>query len=202
MLQRTFATEATTRILNALRESPGLSPELIAERAFIGRSTLSGGGYLKKMKEAGLIHISGWQRNGSGSFSTPQYSAGAGEDLPRPKFTRLSRQSPGILRLYKAIEEFGPLDYRQAAKLACLAECSVKNGGYLETLVAQKKIRIVEWRPGKRGSLYPLYEVGSARSVPPPETLAPTPGLRELRRYASPAARSLVAQLQSSLPAP
>ncbi len=65
---------AAERILATLRRAPGLTKEEIAERAYVSVSTLSGGGYLKALRCEGLVFISGWQRNGSGGFTTPLYS--------------------------------------------------------------------------------------------------------------------------------
>src|SRR5512140_1088670 len=110
-------SRAVQRIVDVLRRSPGLSKEEIAERAFVGAATLSGGGYLKSMKEAGLIHVSGWARNASGGFTTPLYSAGASADCERPQVTAQNRAAPGMERVLDAIRLNGPLDYREAAAI-------------------------------------------------------------------------------------
>jgi len=192
---------AVTRILKALRDNPGLSREQIAERAFVARTTLSGGGYLKMMKDARLIHISGWQRNGSGSFSTALYSAGHKTDMPQPKVCALNRQAPGMLRLLRSIEENGPVDYRQAAKIAELSINTVKTAGYLKALVAQRKIHIVEWRRSRRGAMCPLYEAGPGKNAERPETPSNAERLRIYRRRAIPPGTStLAAQLRAVAP--
>jgi len=165
-------SRAVQRILDALRETPELSKDQIAERAFVGKTTLSGGGYLKAMKESGLIHISGWERNGSGGFSTPLYRAGPGADYPRPKVTVQNRNAPGMARILAAVQEFGPLDYRQVARIAELSPNTVKNAGYLDALVAQKKIHIVEWRRSRNGPMRPVYDAGPGRDAPQPQALS------------------------------
>jgi hypothetical protein len=189
---------SATRILQALRDNPGLSRTQIAERAFVAQTTLSGGGYLKAMKERGQIHISGWLRNGSGSFSTPLYSAGSNEDMPQPKVSALTRQAPGMLRLLKSIEEHGPIDYRQAAKIAELSINTVKTAGYLKALVTQRKIHIVEWRHNRRGAMCPLYEAGPGKNAARPEVPSRAERLRTYRRRTSPGtATSLAGQLKA-----
>ncbi|MDD5248319.1 MAG: hypothetical protein PHY45_05010 [Rhodocyclaceae bacterium] len=160
-----------SRIVNVLVQSPGLSKEEIAERAFVGAATLSGGGYLKTMKEAGLIHVSGWARNASGGFTTPLYSAGKSADCARPQVTGHNRAAPGMLRLLEAVRDFGPLDYREAAKRAGLSPNTVKNAGYLELLVAQEKLHIDAWRRGRNGPMRPVYGFGPGAAAPRPPAL-------------------------------
>lgn len=165
-------SKAIQRVLQTLRDTPGLSRQEIAERAFVGASTLSGGGYLKSMKAARLIHVSGWARNATGGFTTPLYSAGAGDDCAQPKVTTRTRAAPGMALLLDAIRDFGPIDYRRAAKIAGLSSSTAKNAGYLHALVAQRQIHIAEWRRGRRGPPCPLYEYGPGRDVPRPAPLS------------------------------
>ena len=89
-----MANTAFKRIVKVLLESPGLTRSQIAERAFVGKTTLSGGGYLKTMKESGLIHISGWLRNPSGRFSTPLTAPVAAKIAcaPRPRYRIVRRR--------------------------------------------------------------------------------------------------------------
>jgi hypothetical protein len=164
-------SRAVKRIVDVLVRSPGLSKEEIAERAFVGAATLSGGGYLKTMKDAGLIHVSGWARNASGGFTTPLYSAGRSADCARPKVTAQNRAAPGMLRLLDAIRTFGPLDYREAARLAGLSPNTVKNAGYLELLVEQGKLHIGDWCRGRNGPMRPVYALGPGAAAPKPQPL-------------------------------
>lgn len=192
---------AVTRILQALQNNPELSREQIAERAFVAPTTLSGGGYLKAMKDAGQIHISGWLRNGSGGFSTPLYSAGNNEDMPQPKISALTRQAPGMLRLLKSIETHGPIDYRRAARMAELSVNTVKTSGYLKALIAQRKIHIAEWRHNRRGPMCPLYEAGPGKNALRPEVPSHAERLRTYRRRNSrTGATSLAGQLKAFAP--
>ena len=160
--------KAVARIIKALRDAPGLSREEIARHAFVGETTLSGGGYLKAMKQEGLIHISGWRRNASSAFTTPLYSAGQNNDCKRPRITEGNRAAPGMERLLEAIRRHGPIDYRQAAKLAGLSPTTAKNSGYLEALVSQQKIHVCDWRRGQNGPMRPIYECGPGKEAPRP----------------------------------
>lgn len=152
---------AAERILATLRRAPGLTKEEIAERAYVSVSTLSGGGYLKALRRDGMIFISGWQRNGSGGFTTPLYSLGAGPDYPKPGVDEENRAAPGMARLLDVIEKFGPIDYRQAAKLSGLSLNTVKNSDYLEALLTQGKIHISGWRRARNGPMRPIYMTGA-----------------------------------------
>jgi hypothetical protein len=191
-------TPAYRRVIHALTRQPGLSREEIADQAFVGATTLSGGGYLKEMKKLGLIHISGWRRNGAGSFCIPLYSVGHCEDYVRPSVTAKNRAAPGMARLLEAIERQGPLDYRQAAGQAGLSTHTVKNAGYLDALVAQGKIYVVEWRRSRRGPFRPVYEAGQGIAAAPPVPLSSAQKSRahRQRRRAVAAADNFASQLR------
>lgn len=192
------------RILMALNRRPGLTREEIAQQAYVAATTLSGGGYLRHMKELGLVHISGWRRNAVGAFSIAQYAPGRGKDYARPRSTTETREAPGMLRLLEAIERAGPLDYRQAARLAGLAPNTVKNAGYLKALAAQGMIFISEWRRSRNGPPCPLYECGRTPSAPHPVVLSPAEKSRRhrTRKSAMNGAGNLVAQLRLANRAP
>lgn len=186
------------RILTALNRRPGLTREEIAQQAYVAATTLSGGGYLRHMKELGLIHISGWRRNAAGAFSIPQYSAGRGKDYPRPRMTPEIREAPGMNRLLEAIERHGPVDYRQAARLAGLSPNTVKNAGYLRSLMSQGLIYVSSWRRSRNGPPRPLYEHGEGRSLPPPAPLSAAEKSRRhrLRKSVVHGAGNLASQLK------
>ncbi len=172
--------KAYARILMALQRRSGLTREEIAQQAYVAPTTLSGGGYLRHMKELGLIHISGWRRNAAGAFSIPQYSTGCAHDYPRPASTAETREAPGMFRLVAAIERHGPVDYRQAARLAGLSPNTVKNAGYLKALIAQGMVFVAGWRRARNGPPRPLYEFGAGPSLPPPSPLS---GAEKSRRH-------------------
>jgi hypothetical protein len=157
---------AVERILATLRRAPGLTKEEIAERAYIGVNTLSGGGYLKSMRRDGLIYVSGWQRNGSGGFTTPLYSLGSGPDYPKPGVHDANREAPGMAKLLEVIAKYGPIDYRQAARLSGLSLNTVKNSDYLDALLSQGKIHISGWRRARNGPMRPIYKLGAKESEP------------------------------------
>lgn len=187
---------AYARILSALERQSGLTREEIAEKAHVAATTLSGGGYLRHMKELGLIYISGWRRNACGAFAIAQYSAGSGRDYPRPKVSEENRAAPGMLRVLEVIDRYGPLDYRQAAKLAGLSVNTLKNAGYLDALVAQGKIYISAWRRGRHGPPRPLYETGRKQSADKPERYTPATKSRAYRSRAVARDSSLSGQIR------
>jgi hypothetical protein len=191
-------SRAAQRVVEVLRRSPGLSKEEIAERAFIGAATLSGGGYLKSMKEAGLIHVSGWARNASGGFTTPLYSAGPSADCARPQVTAQNRAAPGMQRLLEAVRQAGQLDYREAAALAGLSPNTVKNAGYLDLLVAQGKLHIADWRRSRKGPMRAVYAIGPGEAAPKPQPLTSAEKSRShrWRRAAVAGASSLAMQMR------
>ena len=181
---------AAERILATLRRAPGLTKEEIAERAYVSVSTLSGGGYLKTLRREGLIFISGWQRNGSGGFTTPLYSLGAGPDYPKPGVDEANREAPGMMRLLEVIAQYGPIDYRQAAKLSGLSLNTVKNSDYLDALLTQGKIHISGWRRARNGPMRPIYQIGAKASEPRLDPLTPGEKSRAFRWRRSVAANA------------
>ncbi|HTY02664.1 MAG TPA: winged helix-turn-helix domain-containing protein [Rhodocyclaceae bacterium] len=190
---------AVERILATLRRAPGLSKEEIAERSYVGLTTLSGGGYLKTMRREGLIFISGWRRNGSGGFTTPLYSLGGGPDYPKPGVDEANRAAPGMARLLEVIEKFGPIDYRQAAKLSGLSLHTVKNSDYLDALLTQGKIHISGWRRARNGPMRPVFKSGSEEHEPRLAPYSPTEKSRihRWRRQVAANASSFAAQFQT-----
>ena len=171
---------AAERILATLRRAPGSTKEEIAELAYVSVSTLSGGGYLKMLRREGLIFISGWRRNGSGGFTTPVYSLGSGPDYPKPGVDDANREAPGMARLLDVIRQFGPLDYRQAAKLSGLSLNTVKNSDYLDALLIQGKIHISGWRRARHGPMRPVYQIGAKDNEP---RLAPQTATEKSRAF-------------------
>lgn len=176
------ASPAFSRILAALARQAGLTRKELAAAAYVGETTLSGGGYLRSLRQQGLIHISGWQRSASGSFSIPQFSLGAGPDFPRPSIEPTNRAAAGMARLLEAIRAAGPLDYRQAAALAGLSPNTVKSAGYLEALMAQARIHINSWRRGQHGAPRPLFMAGPGENAPRPAALSPQEKSRAFRQ--------------------
>jgi transposase len=190
---------AVERILATLRRAPGLTKEEIAERAYVSLNTLSGGGYLKAMRREGLIFISGWRRNGGGGFTTPIYSVGSGPDYPKPQVDEANRAAPGMTKLLEVIEKFGPIDYRQAAKLCGLSLNTVKNSDYLDALLQQGKIHISGWRRARNGPMRPIYKTGAQDDEPRLSPYTPAEKSRAFRwrRQVAANAASFAAQFKT-----
>lgn len=166
------SSPAIGRVLAAL-EAAGepLSVHEIAERAFIGLSTLQGGGYLRLMKDSGLIHVGGWRR-GLAGFNIPLIALGAGDDVPRPRLTAQDRMSPGMLALLEALEQHGDMTDREAALAAGLSPNTVRNAGYMVQLHQQKRIHIASWRRSKNGPMAAVYGHGEGIDAPQPKAFS------------------------------
>jgi len=167
----TGISPAMQRIIDLLQTRSPMSSGDIALHAFIAKTTLEGGGYLKKMKEMGLIRVQGWLKNHNG-FTTPLYALGTGPDCPRPKFRTTDRDSTGMARIVAALRQHGQLSYRVAATLAGLSTSTVKNSGYMDALLEQKRIYIAAWERGGNGHLSPLYAAGAGENQKKPPALS------------------------------
>lgn len=75
-------TDAIQRVIAVLKKHDELDVRDISRLAFVGLTTLNNG-YLRCMREAGLIHVSGWVI-GKGPRK-PLYRIGAGVTPERPK---------------------------------------------------------------------------------------------------------------------
>lgn len=192
---------AMRRILALLESRSPLSAKEISQHAFVAVKTLEGGGYLRKMKAMGLIRVEGWAKNHNG-FTTPIYAAGTGRDCPRPKFQAKDRNSVGMARIVAVLEDAANLGYREIADLAGLSTNTIKNGGYMEVLLAQGRVHISAWRRNRKGGQTPLYSAGpGANAVKPPlltrqEIMS---RYRERQRVLSGRAISLEGQLKAML---
>lgn len=190
------ASPAFTRIQSALSRRGGLTRKELAAAAYVSETTLSGGGYLRQLRQQGLIHISGWRRSASGSFSIPLFSLGPGPDFPRPSIKLSNRSAAGMERLVEAIRTVGPLDYRQAAAVAGLSPNTVKNAGYLDALLAQERIHIDFWRRGRRGAPRPVYKAGPGANAPRPDALSQQEKSRAFRQRKLAASESVAKLLR------
>lgn len=190
------ASPAMSRILAALARHPGgLSREEIAKAAYVSETTLSGGGYLKRLRAEGRIHISGWRRSASGSFSIPLFSLGPGPDYPRPAVILANRAAAGMERIVEALHRHGPMDYRQLAAATGLSPNTLKNAGYLDALLIQKRIHIHSWLRGRGGAPRALFLAGNGPNAPKP---VPFSNKEKLRAYRE---RKLAARLVGNLAA-
>lgn len=163
-------TPALQRILRALESQPNMAVADIAAQAFVGVSTLSCGGYIRGLKERHLVHISGW-RKVKGRFSTPLYSAGDKPDVPRPRIDETNRDAPGMDRIVEVLIQFGGQTYREIARFTGLSPNTVKNSGYLEALLVQKRIHIASWKRSRNGPMAPVYIAGPGTNAEKPAVL-------------------------------
>ena len=198
------ASPANSRILAALARQGGLTREELSRAAYVSMNTLSGGGYLQRLRQERLIFISGWRRSKSGAFSIPQFSLGSGPDFPRPSVNLTNRAAAGMERLVEAIRSGGPMDYREAAAAAKLSLNTVKNAGYLDALLSQGRIHIYTWRRSRHGARRAVFKIGAGDNAPRPKAQAPGEKSRAFRqrKLAVSAADSFAAQLRLFLPRP
>ena len=171
---------AMQRILAALARKPNMAASDLAEEAFVGLTTLACGGYISVLRKRGLIFISGW-RKVNGRFTTPLYTGGSGVDVPRPRIDETNRDAPGMHRILEVLREFGPLTYREIAHFSGLSANTVKNSGFLNALIAQKRIHIGGWRHALNGPMSPVYHLGEGLAVDKPQPVATAEKCRQHR---------------------
>jgi hypothetical protein len=191
-------TPSMQRILDLLRTRTPLSPKEIARDAFVALTTLEGGGYIKKLKALGLIHIDGWLKNNNG-FTTPLYALGAAKDCVRPKFCSVDRDSPGMAKIVSVLRKRSDLSYQEIAKLAGISPNTVKNAGYMKSLVKQKRIHVSGWKRSSKGHLCPIYSFGEGKCVQKPTSLTSAEIMKRhriRRKHATDGSLSFSAQLK------
>ena len=175
-----MSTKGIQRILAALQEKGPLSAREIAQAAFVATTSLSGGGYLKRLKATNRIHICGW-RKASNGFTTPLYKAGAGVDLPRPKFRNADRDSIGMAKIVAALKEAGTMTYREIALASGLSPNTIKNARYMDILVEQRRVHIETWHRNQHGPMVAVSAAGRGRNAPRPQPQTNAEKLRQLR---------------------
>jgi hypothetical protein len=151
----------------------------LSAEAFVGMTTLACGGYIRSLKQRRLIFISGW-RKVKGRFSTPLYSRGDQSDVARPRIDDTSRDAPGMDRIVAVLERCGKLTYREIAKFSGLSLNTVKNSGFLDALIAQKRIHIGGWKHSTKGPMSPIYRFGPGTPAAKPRPLS---GAEKSRRH-------------------
>lgn len=164
------SSPAMQRILGVLEKKSNMSISDISAEAFVGVTTLACGGYIAALKKRKLIYVSGW-RKVKGRFSTPLYSQGKLEDVPRPRIDESNREAPGMQSILATLERYGQLTYREIAQFSGLSLNTVKNSGFLDALIAQERIHIGSWRRSSRGPMSPVYVSGPGIAVPKPQSL-------------------------------
>ena len=153
------ASPAMQRILAALERKANQSISDISAEAFVGMTTLACGGYVRALRERQLIYVSGWRQT-KGRFSTPLFSRGCMADLPRPRVDETNRDAPGMGIILETLERYGHLSYREIAQFSGLSLSTVKNSGFLDALVAQKRIHVGAWRRSRNGPMSAIYFTG------------------------------------------
>jgi hypothetical protein len=162
---------AMQRVMRALSLGDAYSPAEIAERAHISIKSLTCASYLKVMKAQGLIHIAGWAKNSNG-FTTPLYAQGANQDCPRPKFSKVDKDSLGMARIVAALKNHGPMDYKALALVSGISPHTIRGARYMDALVVQKRVHIHDWKRNKNGPLKAIYAVGPGLNRPKPQALS------------------------------
>ena len=164
------SSPAMQRILGVLEKKSNMSISDLSAEAFVGVSTLACGGYIAALKKRQLIYISGW-RKVKGRFSTPLYSLGKLEDVPRPRIDDSNRDAPGMRCIVATLERYGHLTYREIAQFSGLSLNTVKNSGFLDALITQERIHIGNWRRSSHGPMSPVYVCGPGPAAPKPPSL-------------------------------
>jgi len=164
------ASPAMQRILGVLGKKSNMSIADISAEAFVGISTLACGGYIAALKKNQRIYISGW-RKVKGRFSTPLFSLGCTDDVPRPRVDDSNREAPGMDRIVATLARYGKLTYREIAEFSDLSLNTVKNSGYLDALIAQERIHIDGWRRPAHGPMSLVYAHGPGEAAPKPQSL-------------------------------
>lgn len=165
-----ISSPAMQRILGVLAKKANMAVSDISAEAFVGVTTLACGGYIATLKKRRLIFISGW-RKVKGRFSTPLYSVGDNDDVPRPHIDDASRDAPGMRVIVATLTAYGPLSYRDIARFSGLALNTVKNSGFLDALIAQGKIHISGWQRSLHGPMSAVYSSGPGAAAPKPAAL-------------------------------
>ena len=169
-IPETVASPAMLRILGVLGRKANMSVADISAEAFVGVTTLACGGYIAALKKRRLIYVSGW-RKVKGRFSTPLYSLGGLDDVPRPRIDDALRDAPGMQLIVATLARFGPLTYREIAQYSGLSRNTVKNSGFLDALVVQQRIHVSGWRRAAHGPMSPVYTLGAGQAQPRPAPL-------------------------------
>ena len=165
------ASPAMQRILGVLGKKSNMSIADISAESFVGISTLACGGYIAALKKNQRIYISGW-RKVKGRFSTPLFSLGCTDDVPRPRVDDSNREAPGMDRIVATLARYGKLTYREIAEFSDLSLNTVKNSGYLDALIAQARIHIDGWRRPAHGPMSPVYAHGPGEAAAKPQSLS------------------------------
>lgn len=81
-----------------------------------------------------------------------------------PSFQR----SPGMQRVVRALETYGPMSAQKLAQVAFLSFHTLGPGGYLETLMAGNRIYIADWCWASNGFAIPVFAAGAGKNAAKP----------------------------------
>ena len=189
-------TPALQRILALLQHHSPRSAAEISQQAFVSLSTLRNGGYLAALCKAGLIHVSGWQRDCHGRTGAAYAFGPPPEKTTAPPAGRNAERLEAILAI---LQTHGPQTYREVAKHLGLSSIIVKNARYMSLLVDAGRAHIKSWRRSHPGPMQAMYAAGSGRSAPRPRPLSTAERSRrsrQIRRILIAPPPDLGAQLQ------
>jgi hypothetical protein len=120
-------TVSFIRILVALDTHGSMNADEIAETAAVGKETLSGGRYMAKLVELGLVRVSKWERQLTSGPFRPVYSVRPGKHAEKPKpytnaeKSRRWRQRSGYTKAER--------EARRVAKNSLIALLSITSKG-------------------------------------------------------------------------
>ena len=100
-----------------------------------------------------------------------EYNPGDKPDVARPCIDETNREAPGMARIVAALTRFGGLTYREIAEFSGLSPNTVKNSGYLDALLAQKRIHVGRWKRSRNGPMSPVYVAGPGVNAAKPAVL-------------------------------
>lgn len=141
----------------------------ISAEAFVGVTTLACGGSMAALKKRRPIYISGW-RKVKGRFSTPLYSLGELDDVPRPRVDDALREAPNAAHPCHP-GAFRPVDLSRNRATFRLSRNTVKNSGFLDALIVQQRIHVSGWRRAAHGPMSPVYAHGPGQAQARPAPL-------------------------------
>ncbi len=169
------------RILGALLARGPMTAEVLSKTAFVSVTTLTGGGYLRHMKSAGKLHISGWAPTLNNGFAVPIYSAGAGVDAERPRMTDVDRNTLLMRKIEEFLDDNGDATPREIAVGVEVTLDSLCNGRYMEILELQGRVHVADWQRSQNGGPFvPVFRFGKGRRKERPK---PFSEAEKARRY-------------------
>lgn len=88
--------------------------------------------------------------------------------------------TPSMRRIVMALEREGDMDSEEIAEAAHVGINTLSGGGYLQTLMLMKKIRVARWVRNLNGGPTPIYSASPGENKPRPK---PYTGAEKSRRW-------------------